>query len=174
MSAYDRSFTVRRCLGRRHGDMAKFFLVVLFLTIVAHQRVLGAHCRFARTSANQGSCVFPCRCTDACNTTTGDCLNDGRCEDGHPSGYRWTGPGCQTGNIAYQKNASQVIGSDYAKRWPAERAVDGNPDPDMTHGYCAHPETDWYHKAWWTVDLGDTYTISKVTIYNRGDYSEYE
>ncbi|KAI0234091.1 hypothetical protein LSAT2_015703 [Lamellibrachia satsuma] len=47
-------------------------------------------------STSQGSCIFPCRCTDGCNTTTGDCLNGGQCEDGHPSGYRWTGTACQT------------------------------------------------------------------------------
>ena len=29
------------CLGRRREDMAKFFLVMLLVTILAHQRVLG-------------------------------------------------------------------------------------------------------------------------------------
>ncbi|KAI0217943.1 hypothetical protein LSAT2_030316 [Lamellibrachia satsuma] len=77
--------------------MAKVLLVILVVTVLAHRRTSGAHCRFASTSTSQGSCIFPCRCTDGCNTTTGNCINGGQCEDGHPSGYRWSGTACQTG-----------------------------------------------------------------------------
>ena len=60
--------------------------------------ISGAHCRFASTSASQGSCIFPCRCTKGCDTTTGQCINGGICEDGHPSSRKWTGTACQTGS----------------------------------------------------------------------------
>ncbi|KAK2183955.1 hypothetical protein NP493_291g03001 [Ridgeia piscesae] len=99
-------------------------------------------------SGSQGWCIFPCRCTDGCNTTTGDCLHGGRCEDGYPSGYRWSGPGCQT------------------EQYSANKAVDGNTDQVIEHGYCAHPDADGGH-AWWMVDLGNPYSISKVAIHNR-------
>ena len=61
----------------------------------------GARCRFASSSASQDSCIFPCRCTKGCNTTTGDCLDDGRCVDGHPSDHRWSGPACQIGSSTH-------------------------------------------------------------------------
>ena len=59
--------------------------------------VTGARCRFASTAASQGPCIFPCRCTQGCDTATGECLNGGRCEDDHPNGYQWNGTACQTG-----------------------------------------------------------------------------
>ena len=79
-----------------------------------------------------------------------------------------------SGNVAYHKSASQADLSGWAKRWPASRAVDGNTNPNMAHGHCAHPESDPGGRAWWMVDLVDTYNISKVTIYNRADTRENE
>ncbi|KAI0223054.1 hypothetical protein LSAT2_025710 [Lamellibrachia satsuma] len=110
--------------------------------------------------------IFPCRCTNGCNTTTGQCINGGICEDGHPSGWKWTGTVCQTGNVAYNKPASQSIG-DWGGRFPAGRAVDGNTNPSMAGGHCALPDTDWGSNAWWMVDLGEIYNVSRVIIYNR-------
>ena len=59
--------------------------------------VTGARCRFASTADSQCPCIFPCRCTQGCDTATGDCLNGGRCEDDHPNDYQWSGTACQTG-----------------------------------------------------------------------------
>ena len=59
--------------------------------------IVGASCRFASTTDNQGPCIFPCRCTKGCDNATGECLNGGTCIDGHPSGYRWGGTACQSG-----------------------------------------------------------------------------
>ena len=78
------------------------------------------------------------------------------------------------GNVAYRKSATQAVGSHWARDWPARRAVDGNTDPNMANGHCAHPESVWGGTAWWMVDLVDTYNISKLTIYNRADASENE
>ena len=52
---------------------------------------------------------------------------------------------------------------------PAGRAVDGNTNPNMGAGHCAHPDTVTGKNAWWMVDLKDTYNISRVIIYNRAD-----
>ena len=78
-----------------------------------------------------------------------------------------------SGNVAYHKTASQSVDSytDWSRQFPAERAVDGNTNPDMFQGHCAHPDTDSGQNAWWKVDLGETYDISSVIIYNR-DASE--
>ncbi|KAK2175547.1 hypothetical protein NP493_723g02013 [Ridgeia piscesae] len=132
-----------------------------------------ANCRFASTSASQGTCIFPCRCTNGCDTTTGDCLNDGQCQDGPPSGYRWSGPGCQTGNIAYHKKASESIGVEkWAIKYPAGKAVDGNTDSRIYKNSCAHPDNAEGQYAWWMVDLGETYRLSRVIIYNRDSQPE--
>ncbi|KAI0230738.1 Receptor-type tyrosine-protein phosphatase mu [Lamellibrachia satsuma] len=73
-------------------------LVSLIVVVVLSDRCTsGARCRFASTSASRGSCIFPCRCTNGCNTTTGECIKGGRCKDGLPSGYHWHGPACQIG-----------------------------------------------------------------------------
>ena len=57
----------------------------------------GTPCRFDNSLASRGTCIFPCRCTDGCDKVTGQCLDGGQCSDGHPSGYKWSGPVCQIG-----------------------------------------------------------------------------
>ena len=71
-----------------------------------------------------------------------------------------------SGNVAYNMPSSQSIG-DWGGSFPAGRAVDGNTNPSMGGGHCAHPDTDWGRNAWWMVDLEETYNISRVIIYNR-------
>ncbi|KAI0213978.1 hypothetical protein LSAT2_000930 [Lamellibrachia satsuma] len=153
-------------LGFSGCGTIRVLLVVLLATIQTYHKTSGARCRFSSTPASQGSCIFPCRCTKGCNTTTGQCVNGGICEDGHPSGWKWTGTACQTGNVAYNKPSSQSIGS-WGGSFPAGRAVDGNTNPSMARGHCAHPDTDWGRNAWWLVDLRETYNISRVIIFNR-------
>ncbi|KAK2181763.1 hypothetical protein NP493_383g04047 [Ridgeia piscesae] len=159
--------------------MTRWLLVALLVTILTYHNTSGARCRFARSSASQGSCIFPCRCTNGCHTTTGQCINGGQCTADKPDtptdlGWRWTGIACQEGNVAYNKTASQSIdphgwGGDY----PAGRAVDGATNPAIgskTSGSCAHPDTEYGQNAWWIVDLGATFNISRVIIYNRNEY----
>ncbi|KAI0222457.1 hypothetical protein LSAT2_026310 [Lamellibrachia satsuma] len=67
----------------------------------------GAPCRFDSTSSSRGMCIFPCRCTKGCDQVTGQCLDDGQCNDGHPSGYNWRGTACQIGNVALEKDTTQ-------------------------------------------------------------------
>jgi len=55
----------------------------------------GPPCRFDNSSTGRGTCIFPCRCTDGCDQVTGQCLDGGQCSDGHPIGYKWSGPACQ-------------------------------------------------------------------------------
>ncbi len=52
----------------------------------------------------------------------------------------------------------------------ADKAVDGNTNPDFDAGYCAYPfisggisREDY---AWWMVDLGSEYAIHSVIIYS--------
>ena len=81
-----------------------------------------------------------------------------------------------SGNVAYNKTASQSFESDsnpsWSEQYPADRAVDGNTDPHIENGHCAHPDAIWGQHAWWMVDLEDTFNIYYVIIHNR-DQSEY-
>ena len=50
----------------------------------------------------------------------------------------------------------------------ASRAVDGYINPNINDGYCAHPESkDTSKRAWWYVDLEDSYRISNIILFNR-------
>ena len=78
-----------------------------------------------------------------------------------------------SGNIAFHKNASESIGPEkWAKLFPAGKAVDGYTDSRIDRMSCATPDTASGQNAWWMVDLGETYRLSRVIIYNR-DSSEY-
>jgi len=46
-------------------------------------------------------------------------------------------------------------------------AVDGNTNMSIGQGAtCAHTDTN-QQSYWWVVNLGSTYTIDYITIYNR-------
>ena len=82
-----------------------------------------------------------------------------------------------SGNVAYKKKASQLgeKTNTYSRRYPANRAVDGNTDPYLSndHNHCAHPMgNDLTTTAWWKVDLNDTCRIYSVVIYNRNSSIE--
>ena len=47
----------------------------------------------------------------------------------------------------------------------AERATDGNRDPDFNQGSCTH--TDYAPDPWWYADLGYQATIGSVVVVNR-------
>ncbi|KAK2156311.1 hypothetical protein NP493_1962g00001 [Ridgeia piscesae] len=123
----------------------------------------GPPCRFDNSSTGRGTCIFPCRCTDGCDQVTGQCLDGGQCSDGHPSGYKWSGPACQIGNVAFHKTASQSTAK-WNEMYPASKAVDGSIDRSYQH--CAVPMGVRGANAWWKVNLGEHYKISRVIIYN--------
>eukprot|EP00058_Branchiostoma_floridae_P019989 XP_002605479.1 hypothetical protein BRAFLDRAFT_92896 [Branchiostoma floridae] len=73
---------------------------------------------------------------------------------------------CQIGiNIAEGKEAfqsSSILGM------VASHAVDGNTDGDYNENSCTHTTQGTRDPAWW-VDLGQSYTIGRVVIFNRQD-----
>lgn len=78
------------------------------------------------------------------------------------------GPGLAS-NLALGKTAAQsstYTGGDGTG--PASRAVDGNTDGDFRKGSVTHTTTQT--DPWWRVDLGATYRITGVMLWNRTDY----
>ncbi|CAH1244449.1 PKD1 [Branchiostoma lanceolatum] len=68
-------------------------------------------------------------------------------------------------NVAMGKTAFQtstVAGAD------ASRAVDGNTNTDAGAGSCTHSDGIEDNPGWW-VDLGHSYTVDRVVIFNRLD-----
>jgi hypothetical protein len=51
----------------------------------------------------------------------------------------------------------------------AARAVDGNTDGDWGGNSCMCTNTLGTVEPWWAVDLGGTYDVSEVVIYNRAN-----
>ncbi|XP_048059453.1 fucolectin-1-like [Megalobrama amblycephala] len=70
-----------------------------------------------------------------------------------------------TVNLAFGGTAVQS--STYDHLTAAQNAVDGNRNSDYTSGSCSHTKGDW--NPWWRVDLLKTYSITSVSITNRGD-----
>ncbi|XP_066271084.1 uncharacterized protein [Branchiostoma lanceolatum] len=68
-------------------------------------------------------------------------------------------------NIARGKSAFQT--STYSWSARADRAVDGNTNGRFNAGSCTHTARE-ANPAWW-VDLGQTYIVNRVVIYNRWD-----
>ena len=69
-------------------------------------------------------------------------------------------------NVARNKPAYQV--GTWGSVHVASRAVDGYINPNINDGYCAHPDSkDSSVRAWWYVDLEDTYRISAIVLFNR-------
>ncbi|XP_067217482.1 uncharacterized protein [Chanodichthys erythropterus] len=69
------------------------------------------------------------------------------------------------GNLAL--HAKAVQSSTNNPQGDAQHAVDGNRDTDYGKSSCTHTKTEF--NPWWRVDLGNVYSISNVTITNRGD-----
>uniref|UniRef100_A0A8D0BQ13 Fucolectin tachylectin-4 pentraxin-1 domain-containing protein n=1 Tax=Salvator merianae TaxID=96440 RepID=A0A8D0BQ13_SALMN len=64
-------------------------------------------------------------------------------------------PACQSSVYLHE-----IIGS-------ANKAVDGDCDGNYTQGSCTH--TNGEANPWWYVDLGTSYAIAAVIVYNRAD-----
>ncbi|KAK7138549.1 hypothetical protein R3I93_015859 [Phoxinus phoxinus] len=69
------------------------------------------------------------------------------------------------GNLAL--NGMAVQSSLGHPQGDAQHAVDGNRDSDYKKDSCTFTKTEY--NPWWRVDLGNVYTVSNVTITNRGD-----
>ena len=67
-------------------------------------------------------------------------------------------------NVALGKAASQSSTYGYAD---ASLAVDGNIDSNYYNGSVSHTQTNT--NAWWEVDLGASYDISTLRLWNRKD-----
>ncbi|KAI0221423.1 hypothetical protein LSAT2_027240 [Lamellibrachia satsuma] len=123
---------------------------------------ISAVCRFGSAD----DCIFPCHCrnSDTCNKTTGHCEHG--CQkyiDSWSGKAPFSGIGCQIGNLARGKFASQV--GDFKTSTGAKNAVNGDVTQDEAH--CAHPLAALRSEsAWWQVDLGDVYVINSVIIVN--------
>ncbi|ELU14108.1 hypothetical protein CAPTEDRAFT_216318 [Capitella teleta] len=91
------------------------------------------------------------------------------CKDGfprlnnHPYRFKWGGPACQIGNVAYNKATDQsgVYGG-----LDSSRGVDGITGSSSSQSNCAHPDNDEGVAAWFYVDLESVHQIYNVTIYN--------
>ncbi|ROI15876.1 Fucolectin-4 [Anabarilius grahami] len=69
------------------------------------------------------------------------------------------------GNLAFGGTAVQS--STYDQLTAAHNAVDGNRNSDYHRGSCSHTKGD--RNPWWRVDLLNVYSVTRVSITNRGD-----
>jgi len=69
-------------------------------------------------------------------------------------------------NVALGKEAKQSSLLQMNELFEASKAVDGN---TTGNGTAALSSTDNDVNAWWEVDLGRTYSISEINIWNRTD-----
>lgn len=67
-------------------------------------------------------------------------------------------------NVAIKKKATQS--STYISA-DASRAVDGTTDGDYENGSVSHSSTE--DNPWWQLDLGSTFPVERLTIWNRTD-----
>ena len=67
-------------------------------------------------------------------------------------------------NVARGKDTSQ---SSYVSGVPASRAVDGNTDGNWANNSVTHTALDY--QPFWQVDLGSSYTLQTIRIWNRTD-----
>ncbi|XP_067684440.1 multiple epidermal growth factor-like domains protein 10 isoform X2 [Haliotis asinina] len=121
----------------------------------------------------QSQGTFNCHCAEVekeCFTFPTPCSSG--CQSG------WDGPFCQLHNVAYNRSASQsgvyVDTSDcvpdtqdvqsFCGAHGAQLAVDGSDDTNYWHGSCSVTDTS-NQSAWWRLDLGATYNISSLQIY---------
>uniref|UniRef100_A0A8C9VI42 Fucolectin tachylectin-4 pentraxin-1 domain-containing protein n=1 Tax=Scleropages formosus TaxID=113540 RepID=A0A8C9VI42_SCLFO len=68
-------------------------------------------------------------------------------------------------NLALKGTATQS--SQYNAAGAAGKAIDGKRNAKFSDHSCTHTERD--SKPWWKVDLHNVYTVTSVTITNRGD-----
>uniref|UniRef100_A0A8C9VJZ1 Fucolectin tachylectin-4 pentraxin-1 domain-containing protein n=1 Tax=Scleropages formosus TaxID=113540 RepID=A0A8C9VJZ1_SCLFO len=67
----------------------------------------------------------------------------------------------------FQTTGTATQSSQYDSYGAAGNAIDGNRNTKYTDGSCTHTNQD--SKPWWRLDLQDVFTVTSVTITNRGD-----
>ncbi|XP_025079774.1 fucolectin-like [Pomacea canaliculata] len=70
-------------------------------------------------------------------------------------------------NVALRKPARHISTFAESLNATADKAVDGNPDGDFSHGSCTH--TNEFYNTWWKVDLMGFYNITSVQLFTRTD-----
>ncbi|KAL6462423.1 hypothetical protein MHYP_G00288450 [Metynnis hypsauchen] len=72
-------------------------------------------------------------------------------------------------NLALYGKATQssLVNNTYAAFSHAYNGIDGNTESNYNRGSCTATEAQ--QNPWWRVDLLGDYTVTSVTIYNRGD-----
>ncbi|KAK2139540.1 hypothetical protein LSH36_1729g00000 [Paralvinella palmiformis] len=114
-------------------------------------------------------CIFQCHCAVDNECSRGTCPSG--CDTSLPSGYIWSGPSCQIGNVGLHKSTNMTASDFYQKIYPATGALDGI-IPNVINTHCAHPTNDVGLPVEWWTDLGDLYKIYNITIYARRDDNE--
>jgi len=67
--------------------------------------------------------------------------------------------------MAVGKSATQ--GPRTYRTYTADRAVDGNTSDAASGGACAHTVYQSWSWSWWKVDLGRSYLLTGIKIFNR-------
>uniref|UniRef100_A0A3Q3EFS2 Fucolectin tachylectin-4 pentraxin-1 domain-containing protein n=1 Tax=Kryptolebias marmoratus TaxID=37003 RepID=A0A3Q3EFS2_KRYMA len=70
----------------------------------------------------------------------------------------------------YYFYVSYILTSSVAYLGYAPRAIDGNRDPEYSHGSCTHTNPAW--RQWWRLLLPVVYRITSISITNRNALSE--
>src|SRR2546430_792372 len=70
-------------------------------------------------------------------------------------------------NVALNKPATQVSTLNYNPPGDASHAVDGNTDGNYFHASVTH--TNGGNQEWWQVDLGASYSLQTINVWNRTD-----
>ncbi|XP_077345302.1 fucolectin-like isoform X3 [Lithobates pipiens] len=91
----------------------------------------------------------------------------------HTAFFLWIlcGVSAQYWNVALQGRATQstiLNHVQYGFLSAAVNAIDGNSDPNFSHGSCSH--TDVELSPWWRVDLLKSYKIAYIKVTNRMNY----
>ncbi len=77
---------------------------------------------------------------------------------------------CANAAIATPVNLAELYGTATQSSTHSggpELAIDGNTDGNWNHGSVSHTFSD--NQAWWQVNLGDSYVIDTIDIWNRTD-----
>ena len=72
-------------------------------------------------------------------------------------------------NLALRRPAAQSSPYKFKGYGEPSNAVDGNTDGDRVSKSCTHTKTPYEDNPWWRVDLGSSYLINRVDVYNRVD-----
>jgi len=164
------------CLVTSRVWLSLICLLALLSTIIKANLT----CRFGP------GCYYECHCEEGengayvpCDVDTGACPGD--CDDGNPHNAlftdpgggedslepywegAWSGPACQTGNVAYQKTTQQSYVEDHHV---SGLVVDGI--ISAQEDFCAMIQNprDYYSVAWWVVDLHEDHVIQSVSLYS--------